>query len=68
MLLEICQTLLLYTEPKKREKQDRFEKMKFRMQLSTGEDTKGEIQELQDSVRFIPIARKFSSKTCSFVD
>ena len=68
MLLEICQTLLLYTEPKKREKQDRFEKMKFRMQLSTGEDTKGEIQELQDSVRFIPIGRKFSSKTCSFVD
>ncbi|XP_065055102.1 bridge-like lipid transfer protein family member 2 isoform X3 [Rhopilema esculentum] len=51
MLLEICQTLLLYTEPKKREKQDRFERMKFRMQLSTGEDTKGEIQELQDSVR-----------------
>jgi len=51
MIMEICQTLLLYTEPKKREKEDRFEKMKFRMQLSAGEDTKGDIQELQNCVR-----------------
>ena len=52
MIMEICQTLLLYTEPKKREKEDRFEKMKFRMQLSAGEDTKGDIQELQNCVRY----------------
>ena len=52
MIMEICQTLLLYTEPKKREEEDRFEKMKFRMQLSTGEDTKGDIQELQNCVRY----------------
>lgn len=54
MIMEICQTLLLYTEPKKREKEDRFEKMKFRMQLSTGEDTKGDIQQLQECVRYLP--------------
>ena len=53
MIMEICQTLLLYTEPKKRAQQDRFEKMKFRMQLSIGEDTKGDIQELQDCVRLV---------------
>ncbi len=51
MFIEICQKLLLYTEPKKKEQQDRLEKMKFKMQLSTGQNIKGEIQEMQDSVR-----------------
>ena len=51
MIMEICQTLLLYTEPKRKEQQDQFEKMKFKMQLTTGQDIKGDIQEMQDSVR-----------------
>ncbi len=51
MFIEICQKLLLYTEPKKKEQQDRLEKMKFKMQLSTGQNIKGDIQEMQDSVR-----------------
>ena len=65
MIMEICQTLLLYTEPKKREKEDRFEKMKFRMQLSAGEDTKGDIQELQNCVRYSPLLRLILNSSAS---
>eukprot|EP00794_Sanderia_malayensis_P014359 gene14357-15855_t len=51
MVIEICQKLLLYSEPKKKEQQDRLDEMKFKMQLSTGQNIKGEIQGMQDAVR-----------------
>uniref|UniRef100_A0A7M5UVQ0 FMP27/BLTP2/Hobbit GFWDK motif-containing RBG unit domain-containing protein n=1 Tax=Clytia hemisphaerica TaxID=252671 RepID=A0A7M5UVQ0_9CNID len=51
VIADICQNLIFYTEPKKREEQDRLEKAKFKLQLSTGQDLKGDVSQLQRRVR-----------------
>ena len=56
MIVDICQNLIFYTAPKKKEEQDRLEKMKFKLQLSTGQDLKGYVSQLQTRVRFVVCA------------
>ena len=52
VIADICQNLIFYTEPKKKEEQDRLEKAKFKLQLSmTGHDLKGDVSQLQRRVR-----------------
>lgn len=51
VIADICQNLIFYTEPKKKKGQEKLEKMKFKLQLSTEQDLKGNILQLQNRVR-----------------
>uniref|UniRef100_A0A224YP88 Protein, containing Apt1 domain n=1 Tax=Rhipicephalus zambeziensis TaxID=60191 RepID=A0A224YP88_9ACAR len=51
MVLDLVNNLLLYVEPRRREANERLQRMRFRLQLSAGEDHRTPILQLQDQVR-----------------
>ncbi|KAK8762069.1 hypothetical protein V5799_026664, partial [Amblyomma americanum] len=51
MVLDLVNNLLLYVEPRRRETNERLQRMRFRLQLSAGEDHRTPILQLQDQVR-----------------
>lgn len=51
MILDILNNVLLYVEPRKKEAFEKLQGMRFKLQLSTMEDQKGPILELQNQVR-----------------
>ena len=53
MIVDICQNLIFHTEQKKKEGQEKLEKMKFKLHLNTDKDLKGNVSQLQTRVRSI---------------
>lgn len=51
MVLDLVNNLLLYVEPQRREANERLQRMRFRLQLSAGEDHRTPILQLQGQVR-----------------
>ncbi|XP_078679801.1 bridge-like lipid transfer protein family member 2 isoform X2 [Branchiostoma floridae x Branchiostoma belcheri] len=51
MILDICQNLLLYVEPKRKEASERLQRMRFQLQLSSVEDQRGPLLQMQNNVR-----------------
>lgn len=51
MLIDIAHNVVLYTEPKKKEADDRLQRMRFQLRLSTSEDQRAQILRLQNTVR-----------------
>lgn len=51
MIVDLVNNLLLYVEPRKKEFYERQQRMRFSMQLSSVEDQRGPISQLQDEVR-----------------
>nr|XP_002730876.1 PREDICTED: UPF0378 protein KIAA0100-like [Saccoglossus kowalevskii] len=53
MILDIVNNLLLYVEPKRKEASERLQRTKFQMQLTSIEDQRSPLLQLQDTVRFL---------------
>ena len=51
MLLDVVNNLLLYVEPHRKEASERLQRLRFQMQLSSTQDQRRPVQQLQNQLR-----------------